>query len=106
MEGRSSRPLGRYHTNIRRADMRYVSPALVLMGALILQTPSANAIPMTFVGNLSGANENPVVITPGSGLATVILDPTAQTIQINATFSNLTSNVTMAHIHCCAPFGT
>jgi hypothetical protein len=31
----------------------------------------------------------------------------AQTIQINATFSGLTSsNITGAHIHCCAPFGT
>jgi hypothetical protein len=36
----------------------------------------------------------------------VVLDPTAQTIQINATFSGLTSpNITGAHIHCCAPFG-
>jgi hypothetical protein len=36
----------------------------------------------------------------------VVLDPTAQTIQINATFSGLTSpTITGAHIHCCAPFG-
>jgi len=86
--------------------MRYVSPALVLVGALILQTPAANAIPMTFVGNLSGANEVPPVNSPGTGLATIILDPTAQTLQVNATFSGLTSTDTMAHIHCCAPLGT
>jgi hypothetical protein len=36
----------------------------------------------------------------------VILDPTAQTLQINATFSGLTSNDVAAHIHCCAPLGT
>src|SRR6266436_5328112 len=106
MEGRSSRPSGRYQTNIRRAEMRYLSPALVLMAALVLQTPAAHATPMTFVGNLSGANENPVVVTPGTGFATIILDPTAQTIQINATFSGLTSPDTAAHIHCCAPLGT
>ena len=86
--------------------MRYVFPALGLVAALMLQAPSADAIPMTFVGNLSGANEVPPVNTPGTGLATVILDPTAQTIQVNVTFSGLTSNDVAAHIHCCAPLGT
>jgi CHRD domain-containing protein len=43
---------------------------------------------------------------PGTGLATIVLDPTAETLQVNATFSGLTSNTTMAHIHCCAPLGT
>ena len=86
--------------------MRYFSLALVLMGALVLQTPAANATPMTFVGNLSAANEVPPVVSPGTGLATIILDPTAQTLQVNATFSGLTSNDVAAHIHCCAPLGT
>src|SRR5690348_2057334 len=86
--------------------MRYLSPALVLMGVLMLQAPAAHATPITFVANLSGANEVPTVNTPGTGLATVILDPTAQTLQVNATFSGLTSNDTAAHIHCCAPLGT
>ena len=86
--------------------MSYVSLALAAVAALVLQAPAAHAIPITFSGNLSGANEVPPVVTPGTGVATVILDPTAQTIQINATFSGLTSNDTMAHIHCCAPLGT
>jgi hypothetical protein len=76
------------------------------MGVLMLQAPAAHAVPMTFVGNLSGANEVPPVVSPGTGLATVILDPTAQTLQVNATFSGLTSNDVAAHIHCCAPLGT
>jgi len=76
------------------------------MGALMLEAPAAHAIPMTFVANLTQANEVPPTGSPATGLATVILDPTAQTIQINATFSGLTSNDTMAHIHCClaSPF--
>jgi hypothetical protein len=61
---------------------------------------------MTFVGNLSGLNEVPPNSSPGTGIATVILDPTAQTLQVNATFSGLTSNDVAAHIHCCAPLGT
>ena len=86
--------------------MRYVSPALILLATLAFQAPPAHAIPMTFVGNLTGANEVPPVNSPGMGFATVILDPTAQTIQINASFSGLASNDTMAHIHCCAALGT
>jgi hypothetical protein len=34
-----------------------------------------------------------------------VLDPVAQTLQVNATFSDLTSNTNAAHIHCCAPVG-
>src|SRR5207245_4310523 len=74
--------------------------------ALMLSVPATYAIPTTFVANLAGANEVPVVPSPGTGFATVVLDPTAQTIQINATFSGLTSNDVAAHIHCCAPLGT
>jgi CHRD domain/PEP-CTERM motif len=86
--------------------MRFVSPALVLIAALTLQTPAAHATPITFVGHLSGLNEVPANNSPGTGLATIILDPTAQTLQVNATFSGLTSNDVAAHIHCCAPLGT
>jgi hypothetical protein len=60
---------------------------------------------MTFVGSLTGANEVPPVPSPGTGLATVVLDATAQTLQVNVTFSGLTSNDNAAHIHCCAPLG-
>ena len=86
--------------------MRYISLALVLMAALMLPVPTAHAIPMTFVAHLTEANEVPPTGSPATGLATVILDPTAQTIQINATFSGLSTPDTMAHIHCClaSPF--
>ena len=80
--------------------------ALAIASAQTISMSAAHAIPLTFVGNLSGANEVPAVVSPGTGLATVVLDPTAQTIQINVTFSGLTSNDTAAHIHCCAPLGT
>jgi CHRD domain len=84
-------------------------PALVVMAAaLVLPAPAAHAIPITFVANLSAANEvpPPVVVSPGTGLATIVLDPTAHTLQINATFSDLTTPTVAAHIHCCAPLGT
>lgn len=77
------------------------SPALVIMAALMLSAPAVHADPITFVADLLGANENPPNASLGTGLATVVLDPVAQTLQINATFSGLGSNTTMAHIHCC-----
>jgi hypothetical protein len=86
--------------------MKSALSAFVFTAAMVLAAFPASAIPITFTANLSGANEVPVVNTPGTGLATVILDETAQTLQVNATFSGLTSNDTAAHIHCCAPLGT
>ena len=74
---------------------------LALAAGVILPAPATHANPMTFVANLSGANENPVIPSPGTGLATIVLDPTAQTLQVTATFSGLTSNDVAAHIHCC-----
>ena len=86
--------------------MKYLPWALGSVAGLMLQLSTASAIPITFTANLSGANEVPAVVSPGTGLATVILDPTAQTLQVNATFSGLTSPDQAAHIHCCAPLGT
>jgi hypothetical protein len=74
---------------------------LALAAGVILPAPATHANPMTFTANLSGANENPATPSPGTGLATIVLDPTAQTLQVTATFSGLTSNDVAAHIHCC-----
>jgi hypothetical protein len=88
------------------SKMRYVSPAWIVMAALMLPAPAANAVPIPFGGILSGANEVPPINSPGAGSAVVVLDPTAQTIQIIVSFFGLTSPDTAAHIHCCAPLGT
>ena len=82
-------------------------PALVMtVAALMLPVPAAHAIPITFELNLSGANEVAPVSPAGTGFATVVLDPTAQTIQVSEIFAGLTSGTTASHIHCCQPFGT
>jgi hypothetical protein len=79
---------------------------LALTAALMLPAPAARAIPMTFGGILSAANEVPPINSPGAGSVAVVLDPAAETIQIIASFFGLTTNDTAAHIHCCAPLGT
>jgi hypothetical protein len=69
---------------MKRSPSKLTVIALAIVTALMLPVPTAYAIPITFVGSLTGANEVPLVASPGTGLATVVLDPTAQTIQINA----------------------
>ena len=88
--------------------MRYVSQALILLAALMLQAPAAHAIPITFVANLTQALEVPPTGSPGTGFATVVLDPAANTLHVDVTFSGLTSGTTASHIHCClaSPFLT
>src|SRR2546428_121979 len=80
--------------------MRYIA-LLTLAAALMLPAPAARAITMTFGGIFSGANEVPPNGSPATGSVAVVLDPTAETIQIVASFFGLTAPDTMAHIHCC-----
>ena len=83
--------------------MRYFSPVLVLMAVLLLQVPATQAAPITFVATLSGAAEIPSNGSPGTGQATVVLDPTANSLHVQVSFSGLTSGTTASHIHCCVP---
>ena len=87
--------------------MRYLLSTIFLMtAALMLPVPAVNADILTFGASLSGANEVPAVVSPGTGNVTVVLYTVAETLQISGSFSNLTSNTTAAHIHCCASLGT
>jgi hypothetical protein len=78
---------------------------LALIALMMLWVPAAHASPITFSAVLSGANEIPPNASSGTGLATVALDPIAQTLQVNVTYSGLSANDTAAHIHCCIPSG-
>jgi len=70
--------------------MRYIALAIVA-AALMLPTPSARADTLTFGGILAGANEVPPTGSPVIGSAAVVLDTTADTIRIIASFAGLTS---------------
>jgi hypothetical protein len=71
--------------------------------AVLGQPPSASAYPMLFGGTLSGANVAVPNNSPGTGTVLIVLDPTAATMQIDASFSGLTGTDTAAHIHCVVP---
>jgi hypothetical protein len=76
---------------------------VLLVALAILYASAAWAAPITLTATLSGLNEIPANASPATGQATVILDPVAQTLQLNVTFANLTTNDIAAHIHCCLP---
>jgi hypothetical protein len=86
--------------------MRGVTLLLVLVAVLMLAAPPSYALPIQLFTTFSGANEVPPVASPGTGQASVILDPAAHTLLVNATFSGLLANTVAAHIHCCQPLGT
>jgi hypothetical protein len=65
-------------------------------------SPPASAYPMLFGGTLSGANVAIPNTSLGTGTVLIVLDPTAETMQIDASFSGLTGTDTAAHIHCCS----
>jgi len=69
--------------------------------AFVFAASTLLAAPITFVATLNGANQNPVIVTPGTGVALVILDPVANTMRVEVTFSDLLADTTASHIHCC-----
>jgi CHRD domain len=73
---------------------------------VVLPAPAGWAATTVLSANLSQANEVPPTGSPGTGAATVTLDTTAQTLQVQETFSGLGSGTTASHIHCClaSPF--
>ncbi|PTN11886.1 CHRD domain-containing protein [Nitrosomonas aestuarii] len=73
----------------------------VIITCILVTIPLANAGIMTYSAVLNGASESPPIVSPGSGFVTVTIDDVANTMHIQASFSNLIGTTTAAHIHCC-----
>jgi hypothetical protein len=76
---------------------RLLLAALVAAGLAI----SGAAQAITYTATLTGPGEAPPNASPGVGLATVLVDTVANTMQVQVTFSGLTGATTASHIHCC-----
>jgi len=84
--------------------VRQTCERLALGLAFLVVASAAQA--QTYTLTLSGANENPAVASAGNGQATITIDAAAHTLRVQVTFSQLNSNTTASHIHCCvAPPG-
>jgi hypothetical protein len=62
---------------------------------------AAYATPVTFTATLNGPSESPANASPGTGFATVLFDPVANTMRVEVTFAGLLGTTTASHIHCC-----
>jgi len=72
--------------------MRALTLLLALMAAPMLAALPAHAIPVPLSTTLSGANEVPPVVSPGTGQVLASLDAAANTLFLNVTFSGLLAN--------------
>jgi hypothetical protein len=88
--------------------MKHSFFASALAAAMLVAAPLADAALIHLSVNLIGSNEVPANGSPATGVASLDLDTTAQTLAGHIVFSGLGSNTTMAHIHCClaSPFLT
>jgi hypothetical protein len=75
-----------------------------ILSVLALQSINA-AAQQVFVANLSSAQEVPANASTGTGVATVTLNAAETQITVNVTYSSLSSNADMGHIHGAAPVG-
>lgn len=70
-----------------------------LLASLALVSASAEAAIFVFDANLSGAQESPQVVTPGTGFTTVTYDDVLHNLRVEVSFSDLIGLTTAAHIH-------
>ncbi len=63
--------------------------------------PAAQAATI-YSTTLLGSNENPAVVTGGTGLGQLTLADDMNSFNVLINFSGLTSNAVAGHIHCCA----
>ena len=88
--------------------MKHSLFASALAAAMLVAAPLADAALIHLSVNLIGSNEVPPSGSSATGVASLDLDTTAQTLTGHIVFSGLTANTTAAHIHCClaSPFLT
>jgi hypothetical protein len=81
---------------------RRLLAGVALVSLVFLPAPRADATVIEYQAILLGSNENPAVVTPGTGFAIAFYDDVAHMLTVNASFSGLLGTTTAAHIHCCA----
>ena len=83
--------------------MKYLSSLFAVAAAMLFAIPAGVAAPIHLNATLSPSNEVPPAGSTGFGVANLDLDPVAQTLHVNVSFSGLTSGTTASHVHCCLP---
>ena len=74
---------------------------LALVAAVAASAGVAQAAPVVLTTTLSGTQEVPPTGSPGTGTATVTVDPATHMLTVSVSFSGLTGTTVASHIHCC-----
>jgi hypothetical protein len=82
--------------------MNRIALTLFFFVSAVMPPASATAATLVFDAELSGLQEVPPNVSPGSGLAIVTIDDVLKTMRVQASFSGLLGTTTASHIHCCA----
>jgi hypothetical protein len=79
-----------------------------LAGATLLSVAgAAQSAILIYAAGMNGATEVPPNLSTASGFTRVTVDDTANTLQVDLTYTGLTGGpAAAAHIHCCAAPGT
>lgn len=77
---------------------RKTFPVLAVLLALLACAPAAHASLITFRAGLAA---EPPAVSGGTGSVLLTYDTATFALRLQTTFSNLTTGVTVAHIHCC-----
>lgn len=75
----------------------------ILLASAMLPVSGASAAQLVYEAALSGANEAPPIVSPGTGFTTVTYDDFAHTLRVQFTFADLIGTTTGAHIHVLIP---
>jgi len=67
----------------------------------MLASSAAFAATTTYRSTMSGPSEAPPNVSPGAGIATIIIDDVAQTMSLNMPFADLLGAAVAGHLHCC-----
>jgi hypothetical protein len=81
--------------------MKRLAPIVLLAALAVLPASTLHAAPILYQATLAGSNEAPSNGSLGTGFALVTVDIVAHTMEVEVTFSDLTTGNTASHIHCC-----
>ena len=81
--------------------MKQILSTFALAGSMLLAAAPIQAATTTYRATLSGPAEVIPNASPGTGMATLVIDNAAMTANLHVSFMDLLANTTAAHIHCC-----
>ena len=79
--------------------MTNFSRSLTMLATVLAVAGAAHSQTFVFTALLTGPAEAPPNNSPGTGTSTVTVDMTLSTMRVQAVFSGLLGNLTVAHIH-------